>query len=92
MARKATEKDNITAQEAIPEPEAIDKDQQADTPKQHKKADANKQKLMDAFSKWNVDVLYQTDDGTCFFGKNMADNHAKKIGSNVNCYRRSEVI
>ncbi len=58
-----------------------------------KKVDKNRKLAIDAFNHWtSVNVLYQTDDGTCFFSANAADDHAKKIGGSIIKLVRNEII
>ncbi len=86
MSKKIVEQDKAA--------ETVEQEKTVETAAEKpKKADKNKQLLIDAFKSWpKVNELYQTDDGTCFFARNTAELHAKATGSKVTCYSRNEVI
>lgn len=87
MSKKIVEQDK--AAETVEQEKTVD----VTAAEKPKKADKNKQLLIDAFKNWpDVKELYQTEDGTCFFNRNTAELHAKATGGEVTCYSRNEVI
>lgn len=86
MSKKIVEQDKAV--------ETVEQEKTVETAAEKpKKADKNKQLLIDAFKNWpQVNELYQTEDGVCFFTLNTAELHAKATGSKVIRYTRSEII